>query len=309
MSNSGPKIVFMGTPEFAVPTLQLLLENDFNVVAVITAPDKPAGRGLRLGESAVKQFATQKNIPVLQPDRLKDPGFFEILKSFQADLQVVVAFRMLPELIWAMPPLGTINLHGSLLPQYRGAAPINRAIMNGETKTGVTTFKLQQQIDTGNILLMEEIPIGPDETAGELHDRMKEVGAALVLKTVRGMIGGTLQGIPQEVTDPLLLKAAPKIFTADCEINWHDQLSKIYNQIRGLSPYPGAFTYLKGKSLKIFRSKDEKNLQNMIPGEMETDGKNWMRFSASDGYIYVEEIQLEGKKKMITTEFLKGFRK
>jgi methionyl-tRNA formyltransferase len=308
MNNSGPKIVFMGTPEFAVPTLQVLLENDFKVVAVVTAPDRPAGRGLRLSESAVKQFAVQKNIPVLQPERLKDPGFIEILKSFQADLQVVVAFRMLPELIWAMPPLGTINLHGSLLPQYRGAAPINRAIMNGETRTGVTTFRLQQQIDTGNILLMKEIPIGPDETAGELHDRMKKIGAALVLKTIRGMISGVLQGSPQEVSDPSLLKAAPKIFTADCEINWHDQIPKIYNQIRGLSPYPGAFTYLKGKSLKIFRSHSEKNFQHKMPGEMETDGKNWMRFSASDGYIYVDEIQLEGKKKMTATEFLKGFR-
>jgi methionyl-tRNA formyltransferase len=309
MNNSGPKIVFMGTPEFAVPTLQALLENDLNVVAVVTAPDKPAGRGLRLSESAVKQLATQKNIPVLQPDRLKDPVFLEILKSFQADLQVVVAFRMLPELIWAMPSLGTINLHGSLLPQYRGAAPINRAIMNGESKTGVTTFKLQQQIDTGNILLMEEIPIGLHETAGELHDRMKEIGAALVLKTIRGIFGGTLHGSPQEVSDPLALKSAPKIFTADCEINWQDQISKIYNQIRGLSPYPGAFTYLKDKSLKIFRSHPEENRQQKTPGEMETDGKNWMRFSASDGYIYAEEIQLEGKKKMTITEFLKGFRK
>jgi methionyl-tRNA formyltransferase len=308
MSHSGPKIVFMGTPEFAVPALQALLENGFDVVAVVTAPDRPAGRGLRLSESAVKQFSVQKNIPVLQPDRLKDPGFLEVLKSFQADIQVVVAFRMLPELIWAMPPLGTINLHGSLLPQYRGAAPINRAIMNGETKTGVTTFKLQQQIDTGNILLMEEILISPDETAGELHDRMKEIGAALVLKTIRGMIDGTLQGRPQEVLDPSSLRAAPKIFTADCEINWHDQISKIHNQIRGLSPYPGAFTYLKDKSLKIFRSHPENNLQHGTPGEMETAGKSWMRFSASDGYIYVEELQLEGKKKMISTEFLKGFR-
>jgi methionyl-tRNA formyltransferase len=298
----------MGTPEFAVTTLRALLENGFNVVAVITAPDKPAGRGLKLSESAVKQYAIKKDIPVLQPERLKDPGFLNILKSFLPDIQVVVAFRMLPEQIWAMPPLGTINLHGSLLPQYRGAAPINRAIMNGDTKTGVTTFKLQQQIDTGNILLTEEIPIGPDETAGELHDRMKEIGAALVVRTLRGLFDGTLEGKPQEISDPLSLKTAPKIFTADCEINWNDQISKIYNQVRGLSPFPGAFTYLKGKSLKIFRSRSEINLQPGSPGEMETDGKNWMRFSASDGYIYAEEIQLEGKKKMTIREFLKGFR-
>ncbi len=178
--NSNPKIIFLGTPEFAVASLRALVENGFQVVAVVTAPDKPAGRGLKLIESAVKQYAVQKNIPVLQPEKLKDPEFLEQLKSFQADIQVVVAFRMLPEIVWAMPPMGTINLHGSLLPQYRGAAPINRAIMNGETKTGVTTFKLQQEIDTGNILLLEEIPIGPDETAGELHDRMKEIGAGLV---------------------------------------------------------------------------------------------------------------------------------
>jgi methionyl-tRNA formyltransferase len=298
----------MGTPEFAVTTLRALLESGFNVVAVITAPDKPAGRGLKLGESAVKQYAIKKDIPVLQPERLKDPGFLDILKSFRPDIQVVVAFRMLPEQIWAMPPLGTINLHGSLLPQYRGAAPINRAIMNGDTKTGVTTFKLQQQIDTGNILLTEEIPIGPDETAGELHDRMKEIGAALVVRTLRGLFDGTLEGKPQEISDPSTLKTAPKIFTADCEINWNDQISKIYNQVRGLSPFPGAFTSLKGKSLKIFRSSSEKNLQPGSPGEMETDGKNWMRFSASDGYIYAEEIQLEGKKKMTIREFLKGFR-
>src|ERR1700692_3161448 len=186
-----PKIVFLGTPDFAVASLRALVENGFHVVAVVTAPDKPAGRGLKLSESAVKQYAIQKNIPILQPQKLKDPEFLGRLKSFQADIQVVVAFRMLPEIVWAMPSLGTINLHGSLLPQYRGAAPINRAIMNGETKTGVTTFKLQQEIDTGNILLMEEIPIGTDETAGELHDRMKEVGAGLLIQTIRGLRDGS----------------------------------------------------------------------------------------------------------------------
>jgi methionyl-tRNA formyltransferase len=303
-----PKIVFLGTPDFAVASLRALVENGFPVVAAVTAPDKPAGRGLRLSESAVKQYAIQKNIPILQPQKLKDPEFLGRLKSFQADIQVVVAFRMLPEIVWTMPSLGTINLHGSLLPQYRGAAPINRAIMNGETKTGVTTFKLQQEIDTGNILLMEEIPIGPDETAGELQDRMKEVGARVLVQTIRGLMDGTLQGKPQLITDPASIKTAPKIFTADCEINWVDPVSKIHNQIRGLSPFPGAFTSFNKKMLKIFRSRAEKEDHRQIPGVMETDGKNWLRFSASDGYIYAEEMQLEGKRRLKTAAFLRGYR-
>ncbi len=306
--NSNPSIIFMGTPEFAVATLQALLENGFRIAAVVTAPDKPAGRGLKLSESAVKRYAIQKNIPVLQPVKLKDPAFHEQLKSFQPDVQIVVAFRMLPEIVWSMPPLGTINLHGSLLPQYRGAAPINRAIMNGELKTGVTTFKLQQEIDTGNILLMEEISIGPDETAGELHDRMKEIGAGLVIKTVRGMMDGTLQEKPQDVVDPKALKMAPKIFASDCEIRWEDPTEKIYNQIRGLSPFPCAYTLLDSKICKIFRSRREINSKAGKTGKMETDGKTWLRFSASDGYIYIEEMQLEGKKKMGVADFLRGYR-
>jgi methionyl-tRNA formyltransferase len=306
--NTNPKIIFLGTPDFAVASLHSLLENDFHVVAVVTAPDKPAGRGLRLSESPVKQYALQNNIPVLQPLKMKDPDFLEHLKSFQADIQVVVAFRMLPESVWAMPIMGTINLHGSLLPQYRGAAPINRAIMNGEIKTGVTTFKLQQEIDTGNILLIEEIPIGIDETAGELHDRMKVIGASLMVKTIRGLVDGTLHEKPQLIADPLTLKMAPKIFTADCEIKWQDSVSKIHNQIRGLSPFPGAFTYLKDKTLKIFKSRFEKFSHSTQPGEMETNGRDWLRFNALDGYIYIEEMQLEGKRKMSTAEFLRGYR-
>src|SRR5450432_1645671 len=306
--NSYPRIVFLGTPDFAVASLHTLLENGFPVVAVVTAPDKPAGRGLQLTKSAIKRYAVQKDIPVLQPLKLKDPEFLEQLKSFQADVQVVVAFRMLPEIIWAMPALGTINLHGSLLPQYRGAAPINRAIMNGETKTGVTTFKLQQEIDTGNILLQEEIPIGPDETAGELNDRMKEIGAALVVKTIRGLMDETLKEKPQGFVDPSILKMAPKIFTSDCEINWTDPVSKIHNQIRGLAPFPGAFTTFRGKMLKIFRSKPEKNEHHKLPGLMETDGKTFLRFTVAGGYVYLEELQLEGKKRMKIVEFLRGFR-
>jgi methionyl-tRNA formyltransferase len=305
--NSNPNIIFMGTPDFAVASLRALIENGFQVVAVITSPDKPAGRGLKLTESAVKQYALLKNIPVLQPEKLKDPAFHEQLKTFQADIQMVVAFRMLPEVVWSMPPSGTINLHGSLLPQYRGAAPINRAIMNGESKTGVTTFKLQQEIDTGNVLLMEEMSIGPDETAGELHDRMKEIGASLVIKTIRGLMDGTLQEKPQEIIDPASLKPAPKIFASDCEINWENQVHKIYDQIRGLSPFPAAFTFIEGKSCKVFRARAEKHSQSGKVGIMETDRKTWLRFSASDGFIYIEELQLEGKKKMGVADFLRGY--
>jgi methionyl-tRNA formyltransferase len=306
--NSNPKIVFMGTPEFAVATLRALVENGFSVAAVVTAPDKPAGRGLNLNQSAVKQFALGKNIPVLQPVKLRDPEFLENLKSYHADIQVVVAFRMLPEIVWSMPPSGTLNLHGSLLPQYRGAAPINRAIMNGETKTGVTTFKLQQEIDTGNILLMEEISIGADETAGELQDRMKEIGAGLVIRTIRGLMDDTLQEKPQLIADPGSLHTAPKIFTEDCIIDWSQSVSSIHNFIRGLSPFPGAFTSFREKTLKIFRAHPEKNSARSVAGAMETDGKSWLRFSASDGYIYVEELQLEGKKKMRVADFLRGYR-
>ena len=303
-----PKIVFLGTPLFAVASLQALVDNGFPVVAVVTAPDKPAGRGLKVGVSAVKEYAFGKNIPVLQPLKLKDPEFLTLLKSYGSDIQVVVAFRMLPERVWNMPPLGTVNLHGSLLPQYRGAAPINRAIMQGEQRTGVSTFKLQQEIDTGSILLQEEIPIGPNETAGELHDRMKVIGAAMVVQTIRDMMQGSFTGKPQPVMSAGDLKMAPKIFAEDCLINWSDPVRKIHNQIRGLSPYPGAFTSFKEKMLKIFLGRPEKASHSGAIGAMETDGKTWLRFSASDGFIYVEDLQLEGKKRMPVTEFLRGYR-
>jgi methionyl-tRNA formyltransferase len=306
--NAYPRIIFMGTPEFAVASLRALVENDFFIVAVVTSADKPAGRGLKLKESSVKQYAVQNNIPVLQPEKLKDPAFLGKLKSFRADIQVVVAFRMLPEQVWAMPPMGTINLHGSLLPQYRGAAPINRAIMNGETTTGVTTFKLQQAIDTGNILLTQEIPIGPRENAGELHDRMKEIGAKLVVQTIRGLVNGSLEEKLQITSDASSLKTAPKIFTSDCEINWNDPVSKIYNQIRGLSPFPGAFTILETRTMKIFKARADVNTHPAEHGKMETDGRSWLRFSAADGYIYVEDLQMEGKKRMGIGDFLRGYR-
>jgi methionyl-tRNA formyltransferase len=303
------RIVFMGTPEFAVASLDALVQAGFNIVGVITAPDKPAGRGMQLQQSAVKQYAVSKGLNVLQPEKLKNPAFLEQLSSLNADLQVVVAFRMLPEAVWNMPRKGTINLHASLLPQYRGAAPINWAIINGEKETGVTTFKLQHEIDTGNILLQEKIAVGDNETAGELHDRMKVTGAALLLKTVRGLADGSLQGKPQEQFTPNApLKHAPKIFTDTCRINWNNSAAEIFNLIRGLSPYPAAFTSLEGKLLKIYRATKELTAPAIAPGTHETDGKTWLRFAASDGYIYVTELQLEGKKRMRTEDFLRGYR-
>jgi len=303
-----PRIVFLGTPDFAVASLEALADFGYNIVAVVTAPDKPAGRGLKLSESAVKQFAVSRGLPILQPLKLKDPAFLKELSDYRADLQVVVAFRMLPEMVWSMPKMGTINLHASLLPQYRGAAPINRVIMNGEHETGLTTFKLQQEIDTGNILLSEKMPIGEEETAGELHDRMKIAGARLLVKTVEALVNGSLQEKPQESMESGILKTAPKLFTEDCEIHWTKPVSVIYNQIRGLSPFPGAFTRFQGKTMEIFRAKKEAAITTKEPAFMETDGKNWIRYSAPDGYIYIDEMQLEGKKRMKTTDFLRGYR-
>lgn len=303
----------MGTPEFAVPSLNKLYEAGYEIAAVVTAPDKPAGRGMQLTESAVKKYATEKNIPVLQPEKLKNPDFIETLKDFHADVQVVVAFRMLPEIVWNMPPLGTINLHGSLLPKYRGAAPINWAIINGEKETGVTTFKLQQQIDTGNILLQQKIPITETETAGTLHDKMMHVGADLLLETLQQLEKGNLKEIPQTDNSQLTthissLTTAPKIFTETCEINWHQPAEKIYNFIRGLSPYPSAFTFLNGKKLKIFTSEKEKTHTENESGKMLTDNKSFLKFATTDGFISVKEIQLEGKKKMAIEDFLRGWR-
>ena len=301
-----PRIVFMGTPEFAVASLDALVKAGFNIVAVITAPDKPAGRGMQLTETAVKKYAVANSLKVLTPEKLKAPSFLEELQSLRADLQVVVAFRMLPELVWNMPPLGTINLHGSLLPQYRGAAPINWAVINGEKETGVTTFKLQHEIDTGDILLQEGLPIGEHETAGEVHDRMKEIGAALLVKTVEGIADGSLSEMPQEKQGSL--HHAPKIFTETCRINWNEPVDKIYNLIRGLSPYPAAFTFLDNKMLKIYKAEKLLTTTLSAVGEMETDKKTYLRFNAMDGYIVLKEIQLEGKKKMFIEDFLRGYR-
>jgi methionyl-tRNA formyltransferase len=298
----------MGTPEFAVASLDALVQAGFQIIAVITAPDKPAGRGMHFHESAVKKYAVQHGLNILQPEKLKNPGFLEELRNLKADLQVVVAFRMLPEIVWNMPPMGTINLHASLLPQYRGAAPINWAIINGEKETGATTFRLKHEIDTGNILLQDKITIGEDETAGELHDRIKKAGAQLLVRTVQGLAGGTLHEIAQEEIQHTQLKQAPKIFTDTCQVNWSLTAEEVYNLILGLSPFPGAFTFLNAKMLKIYSSQKEITNPRSTPGAFETDGKSFLRFACSNGYIYLTEVQLEGKKRMQTDEFLRGYR-
>lgn len=300
------RIIFTGTPEFAVASLDALMKAGFNIIAVITAPDKPAGRGMQLTETAVKKYAVAHRLKTLTPEKLKAPSFLDELQSLNADLQVVVAFRMLPELVWNMPPMGTINLHASLLPQYRGAAPINWAVINGEKETGVTTFKLKQEIDTGNILLQESFLIGEDETAGDIHDRMKDIGAALLVKTVQGLSAGSLSEMPQDKQETL--HHAPKIFTETCKIDWNKPVNEIYNLIRGLSPYPTAFTYLNDKMLKVYKSQKLLTTPLSEPGNMETDNKTFIRFSGIDGYIVLKEIQLEGKKKMLTEDFLRGYR-
>jgi methionyl-tRNA formyltransferase len=299
----------MGTPEFAVASLAALVEAGCNIVGVITAADKPAGRGMKLTESAVKKFAVQKGLPILQPPKLKNPDFLTELKALRADLQIVVAFRMLPEAVWNMPALGTVNLHGSLLPQYRGAAPINWAIINGENETGVTTFKLKHEIDTGDILLQEKILIGESDTAGELHDLMKEIGAKLLVTTVEGLADGTFLETPQsKVMNQVELKHAPKIVTETCNINWNKSCDEIHNLIRGLSPYPGALTQLENKILKIYRSKKEITSHTTPAGEWQTDNAAFLKFACSNGYIKVLELQLEGKKRMMTGDFLRGYR-
>jgi methionyl-tRNA formyltransferase len=300
------RIVFMGTPDFAVESLKALLHAGYNVVGVVTAPDKPAGRGQKLSESAVKQYAQEQGLPILQPLKLKDPEFIAQLSALKPDLQVVVAFRMLPETVWNLPPQGTVNVHGSLLPNYRGAAPINWAILNGEKETGVSTFKLQHEIDTGDILLQEKMPIGPNEPAGELHDRMKVVGAQLLVKTLQELANGTLSASPQQLNANT--KHAPKLFKTDCEIDWNNTSEQIYNQIRGLSPYPTAFTVLGDKTLKIFSAEIEPGKPEIPAGTFSTDHKSYLKFAATDGYLSLKEVQLEGKKKMEIDEFLRGVR-
>lgn len=303
----------MGTPDFAVESLRILVENKYNVVAVITAPDKPVGRGQKLGMSPVKEYLLENapDIPILQPEKLKNPEFLEELRSYQADLQIVVAFRMLPEVVWMMPKLGTFNLHGSLLPQYRGAAPINWAIMNGETETGVTTFFLKQEIDTGSIIFQEKEPISLTDNVGDVYNRLMNKGAGLVLKTVKAIESGVYPQEPQDESGHI--NHAPKIFKETCQIDWNQPVKKVYDFIRGLSPYPVAWTMLNDKTCRIYEAR-------MVSGEWSvgtpttgagsytTDGKKYLYFQCSDGLLAVEELQLEGKKKMGIEEFLRGYR-
>ena len=299
------RIVFMGTPEFAVPSLKILLDAGYDVAGVITATDKYGGRGNKqLLESAVKKFAREQNLTILQPKNLKDPTFLAELKSLNANLQVVVAFRMLPEAVWSYPALGTFNLHGSLLPKYRGAAPINWAIIKGERETGVTTFFLQHEIDTGDILLQASLPIEPDDTAGDVHDKMMVLGAKTVLDTVQLIEQGKATTTKQ---DNSLASKAPKIFTETCEIDFQAPTPQVYNFIRGLSPYPAAWTTLDGKKLKITSARPLLTSHEAKPGTFSSDNKSWIRIATSDGYIELLELQLQGRKRMDVKSFLNGF--
>jgi len=317
MKSKSLRIIYMGTPDFAVAPLVKLLESGFNVVGVITAPDKPAGRGKKIRQSPVKQYSLQNNpdIPILQPANLKDPEFVQHLREMEPDLQIVVAFRMLPEVIWRIPRLGTFNLHASLLPQYRGAAPIHHAIINGETETGVTTFLIDEKIDTGNILLQEKTTIGDMETTGELHDRLMDLGATLVLKTVSGLAQNNLQAKSQDhfLGSETQLKKAPKIFKEDCRITWDGSVRDVFNQIRGFSPYPGAFTFLStGQDekilCKIFSATFETGPQDRSPGTIHTDGKKFMEVALKDGAIRILSIQMEGKRRLDIRDFLAGIK-
>lgn len=299
------RIVFMGTPDFAVPSLDILVKNGYNVVGVVTATDKRGGRGKKkLIESAVKKYAVANDIPVLQPSNLKKAEFVDELRALKADLQIVVAFRMLPEVVWAMPPMGTFNLHGSLLPKYRGAAPINWAVINGEKVTGVTTFFIQHKIDTGDILFQDTIPIGEDETTGEVHDRMMILGAHTVLKTVQAIED---KNYVLKKQDDSQASKAPKIFHETCEINFDQIVQKVHDFIRGMSPYPAAWTMMDGWTLKILKSKKITETHNFSPGSFHSDNKSYLRIACQDGFIDVLELQMQGRKRMEITAFLNGY--
>lgn len=310
------RIVFMGTPDFAVESLKVLVENNYNVVGVITMPDKPAGRGHKIQYSPVKQYALDNNLHILQPEKLKDQQFIEELRALKADVQVVVAFRMLPEVVWDMPPQGTFNLHASLLPQYRGAAPINRAIMNGETETGATTFFLTHEIDTGKIILQEKISILPEDNAGDIHDKLMTMGAQMVRKTIDMLAEGKTDAVDQSqfINHNTELKAAPKIFKEDCELLSSFGVEQAHNFVRGLSPYPGAWIniVLPGQTekqvLKIFETEKEYIQHNDTPGTLVTDLKKFAKIALGDGYLILKQIQAPGKKRMETGEYLRGVR-
>jgi len=313
MNEKNLRIVFMGTPDFAVASLKALVEGGYDVVGVITAPDKPAGRGNQLTQSAVKKYAVENNLRLLQPEKLKNSDFIAELQSLKADLQVVVAFRMLPEVVWNMPRLGTFNLHGSLLPQYRGAAPLNWAVINGETKTGVTTFLLDHEIDTGKVLFKHEIEIGENDTVGDIHDRLMDTGSGLVVKTVDALAEGNYTTIPQIELITESIKHAPKIFKEDCRINWQNDTEKIRNLIRGLSPYPTAWSLLvhseTGEEIpfKIYFAEKAGVEEKASGGTIETDGKKRLLVACGNGWLNITDIQLAGKKRMKTDEFLRGF--
>lgn len=307
------RIVFLGTPDFAVESLKSIVENGYNVVGVVTMPDKPAGRGKKIAQSPVKEYALSKGLHLMQPQNLKNPEFVEELRSLQADLFVVIAFRMLPEIVWQMPPLGTFNLHASLLPNYRGAAPINRAIMNGDVKTGVTTFFLKHEIDTGDIIDQVAIEIGPDENVGSVHDRLMYLGAELTLKTIKSISEGTLTATPQHMLagseNPL---PAPKIFKDDCRIDWNSPANTIHNHVRGLSPYPGAWTTLGDENpqtqLKIFATKRTGRTTTLQPGTLEHDRKHLFVACGDGSMLEIMELQLQGKKRMSADDFMRGLK-
>ncbi|MDL2247197.1 methionyl-tRNA formyltransferase [Bacteroides sp. OttesenSCG-928-J23] len=309
------KIVYMGTPEFAVEPLRLLVEGGYNVVGVITMPDKPAGRGHKLQYSPVKQYALEHNLPLLQPVKLKDEDFLQALRAWNADLQIVVAFRMLPEVVWNMPPLGTFNLHASLLPQYRGAAPINWAVINGETETGITTFFLTHEIDTGKVIQQVKIPIADTDNVGIVHDKLMTLGARLVVETVDAIIAGTIKPIAQEEMEVVgNLLPAPKIFKETCRINWQLPAKNVYDFVRGLSPYPGAWTQLSipGSNdavvVKVFETQKELIQHQLNAGTIQTDHKNYLKVAVPDGFIHITSMQLPGKKRLAVNELLRGYR-
>lgn len=298
------RIVFLGTPDFAVASLKAIVEAGYNVVGVITMPDKPAGRGMQLQQSPVKQYALKQGLHIMQPEKLRDPTFIEELRNLKADLQVVIAFRMLPEIVWNMPPLGTINLHASLLPDYRGAAPINWAIINGEKISGVSTFFLKHEIDTGDILLSKSCPISEETTAGQLHDTLMNLGAEVILDSLKKIESTQTKGTPQGSSN----KVAPKIFKNHCLIHWDQPGEIIINLIRGMNPYPAAYTQLNGKQVKIFKARFEPNPAAATPGSLSSDQKTYLKVACLDGFIYLLELQMESKKRMSIEEFLRGFK-
>ncbi|MGL4292747.1 MAG: methionyl-tRNA formyltransferase [Bacteroidales bacterium] len=315
MEKKDLRIVYMGTPDFAVESLKALVEGGYNVVGVITMPDKPAGRGHKLQPSAVKEYALSQNLPLLQPEKLKEESFLEALKAWNADLQIVVAFRMLPEIVWNMPRLGTFNLHASLLPQYRGAAPINWAVINGEKETGATTFFLTHEIDTGKIILQEKISIADDENVGSVHDRLMNMGAKLVTKTVDAILAGKAEATDQAefFKDESELKAAPKIFKETCRINWSDNTTQVYNLIRGMSPYPAAWSELinpegVATGIKIFEAEKTETPHQLKPGCIKTDGKSYLDVAVNGGFIRLKSVQLAGKKRMDIPSLLNGYK-